>query len=133
MKKPTLFDVINHINEKSDTRDDDLVSFDQFMMNRAYSMRLDTIMFANEMNVLTSLSNSSNKDFVDDMVYDFYYSMVPKGRVFAKWAKSSKDESVLINAIMNKYKVNRQMAVSYTQLIDDNESALLIRGEGGKQ
>jgi hypothetical protein len=119
-----LFDILNHINEKTKISRDDVIPTlpKAFIINRAYSMGMDTVLYANEINQLHCLDK--------DMCYDFYYHILPKAKRFNKWAKGF-EEDELISAVINKYKVSRQLACTYLSLMSDYEKEQLKIAKGG--
>lgn len=62
-----------------------------FMINKALSMSVETIMYANEMNL--------RYESTPRMVYDYYFSALKKSRNFAKWPKKNKDKEDKVAAI----------------------------------
>jgi len=82
-----------------------------FMINRALSQGMDTVLFANEMNRLAHVDK--------DLQYSYYINNVgirAKKR-FNKWAKAANaEEDVLL--VMNHYKMNRQRAEEIMDIVD---------------
>jgi hypothetical protein len=82
--------------------------YNAFMINRAFSYHLDTIMIA----------DIQNKQHLAPAKwqYDFYLNgITPKRKRFAKWHKPEKDD--FITEVMVAYKINRQRAVQYIALM----------------
>jgi hypothetical protein len=122
-----LFDIIGQLSTSttdnwSDIEEKDYVSF---MVNRNFSLFVDTVMLANEMNKIHTIPKKWQ--------YDFYRLAVqPKKKRFAKWHKPEKDETVEL--IMNTYKVNRQRAKSIYNLLNEESINTLrtLTNCGGK-
>ena len=61
--------------------------YSPFLVNRGLSYFPDTIMFANEMNMLPDLANI--------MQYEYLFHSVRKGKRFSKWSKPDKHQRLL--------------------------------------
>lgn len=81
-----LKDWLNSINfTKEDLTVDDpdvIKSYPAFIVNRCLSGHLDTILYANEMNLNSHLDN--------DMQYEFYLNSLRKRKRFSPWLKKDK-------------------------------------------
>lgn len=107
----TPFDWFNVITETKQT-EESLDDWNTFMVNRIVSMGKSSIFVADHMNKNSSMSNQQ--------VYDFYVNVLPKGRVYNKYAKATKlDED--IELIQQTYKVSKQEAVQYLELLSDDD------------
>ena len=101
-----LFDIVADLSfEKNDllrnaNRDELLHEYNPFMINRAFSMYPDTIMYAEEMNGL--------RDLDKDMQHDYFLRAIPKKKRFG-WVKGEKQDS-LVAIIAKVYKINLQRA-----------------------
>ncbi len=69
MSKIGVFTYVKGINNKTYTYD--LSGYVPFLVNRAFAMHIDTIMFASEMNQYHQLS--------PQLQYDFYFHAVRQG------------------------------------------------------
>lgn len=105
------FDIIKHINEKSDL-EFDIKDYNPWMINRGLSNTLDTVFFAEVM-------NRYSQQLDKDMQYAFYLHGVPKGRRFGKWHKADAINSN-VELIMQRYCVNRQVAEQYLKVMSDS-------------
>ena len=79
------FDYVNSINLKNAdyTQDEGYMRhYPAFMVNKALSYFIDTIMHSNEMNRLGSTLDK-------DMQYNFFIHSVRKSKRFSPWAKKS--------------------------------------------
>lgn len=97
----SVFDYINSINNKKYIWDD-LTSpkeFDVYIVNLAFSYYIDTILFANIVNMH---SNTMTKK----QVYDFYYYSISKRKRWSKWNKIDKKTKELIEKIAEFYNMN---------------------------
>ena len=85
-KVPELFDWVNDLSYKKerliDQDPETHKNFLPFMINRAFSQGVDTVMYANEMNKASGIS--------DRMLYDFYFHSLRPYKRFNKWAKTTK-------------------------------------------
>ena len=81
-----LKDWLNSINfTKEDLTVDDpdaIKSYPAFIVNRCLSGHLDTVLYANEMNLNSHLDN--------DMQYEFYLNSLRKRKRFSPWLKKDK-------------------------------------------
>ena len=84
--KTELKDWLNSINfTKDDLTDGDpyvIKSYPSFIVNRCLSGHLDTILYANEMNIHHHLNK--------DMQYHFYLNSLRKRKRFSPWLKKDK-------------------------------------------
>ena len=82
-------------------------------MNRGLSFTPDTILAANEMNVVPFLDKR--------MQYDYLYSTVRKKKRYSKWIKAEQDE--IEDLIVEYYGVSRRRASEYASLMTDKDVA----------
>lgn len=111
-KKVGLFDIINMIYEKKPAPWFEIEKeYSPFMVNRALSQGMDTVLFANEMNRLAHLD--------DELQYKYFVNNVgirAKKR-FNKWAKAVAAESD-VELVMAHYNMNRRKAEEVMDLVD---------------
>jgi len=88
-----------------------------FMINKALSMFPDTIEYANMVNQNYHLENRPQ--------YEFLINIVRKKNRFSKdgWAKPVKNET--LDAICEVYNCNKQQALEYLQLLDDDKILII--------
>lgn len=115
-KKIGLFDFVSDISEKKQYlfSEDTQTEYLPFMVAKAFSQHIDTILLANEVNKRTSMSKQMHHDFL-------FYAVSPKQR-YGKWAKKQKekDEDVLVY-LKNKYKIGNDRSLEYYELLSDDE------------
>lgn len=117
----TPFDYINAINANkdiigsSDNPEEVEKEYTPFMVNRGLSYFVDTILYANEMNSASDISNKLQFDYLRN-------SIKPKKR-FSKWAKRLSAEN--INVIKEIYKYSDRRAMEVLSLLSDSQIALL--------
>lgn len=87
-----------------------------FMINRAMSYHIDSVMFAQELNQRPTMPKQWQYDFLR-------YAVYPKKKRFSKWAKPEEDH--LIELISESYQVNRQRAIGIRALLDDDAIKIL--------
>lgn len=106
-----VFDIMS--NGKHLLRQDpaNIKGFDAFITNRALSMSLDTIMWANEMNKCPGLPK--------EMQYDFLFYGIPKRRRRLSWKKKTKLNNITI--IRQYYECNYGRALEMSRLLTDDE------------
>lgn len=100
------FDIINELNTSTKDNFDDIgengYNSASFIVDRAMSYHIDTVMLANEI--------TRNHTMPAKWKYDFYrYAITPKKKRYSKWAKPEKDLD--IELIMVAYNVNRLKAI----------------------
>lgn len=102
-EKNTPFDFIKSVSStKKDIFTEDS-EYSAYMVNKGLSYFMDTILYANQMNVLPNISPRQN--------YDYYMNSIRKKDRFSKWHKSPKDEKAKI--IMDFYECNYVTALQY--------------------
>ena len=88
MKKKTLFDHIKQItniqnpNYWEEISDEDKKSWSNYMVNRFLSMKMEWVTMVNDIQKLP---------LEPKVLYKLYSNILPKGRVFLKYIKGSKD------------------------------------------
>lgn len=112
VKKVSLFDVVNMIYEKKGAPFHEIEKeYTAFMINRALSQGMDTVLFANEMNRLAHVDR--------ELQYAYFINNIgirAKKR-FNKWAKAANaEEDVLL--VMSYYTMNRRRAEEVMDLVD---------------
>ena len=119
-----LFDVVNHLNtSKQDNWEEHQSVYNSFMIDRALSQHLDTVLFASEI---------TQRSIPPKMAYDFYrIAIQPKRKRFGKWSKTETDD---VQFIMDAYKVNRHRAQEISKLINKSDRKTIddIMSTGGK-
>jgi len=106
------FEYVKGINSNIDmTVDGD---YNQFIINKNFSMFPDTVLFANEMNT---------KHVSDQMHYDYLVNSIRPRKRFKKWPKSAKPDDSLALSIAEKYKYSYAKAVETLSILceDDRE------------
>lgn len=99
-------------------------AYSAFMVNRGLSQFIDTIVEANQMNLLGHLDGK--------LQHDFLFHSVRKKKRFAKWAKKSNDEDV--KTLMEYYKCNRDRALEAKAILTaDQIKAIREYMETGKK
>jgi len=99
MKSP--FDFVKNISYTKEKMDEE--SFEEskkeyipFIVNRAFSYYLDTVLLSNEMNLIPHLDIK--------LQYDFYFDVIRKKKRYSKWNKRNNMEE--LKMISQKYKCN---------------------------
>lgn len=109
MSKRSPFDFVKAINHK--TTVEDLAGYVPFLTNRAFSMHMDTIMLAEQMNQYHSLSPT--------LQYEFYFNAVRKGRRFG-FPKKLEDHPQL-ELVMNYFQYSRKKAEQALELLSESD------------
>ena len=83
-----------------------------FIINRALSMNVDTILYVNEMNIHYQLDPL--------LQYDYYINSLRKKKRWSKWAKATAPSSDL-ELIKEYYNYNEQRAREVLDLLSESE------------
>lgn len=128
----TPFDIINDISMKKEDRirsseNPTLVEktvYNPWLTNKHFSLFIDTILYANEINQYHQVPNLLQHDYLIN-------SLRPKKR-FTKWHKKLDDENV--NLVSEYFSVNSQIAMEYIELMSDDDLEQIKRKmqKGGK-
>lgn len=98
------FDFINSINNKTANLIEEEPAAEKqyvsFIVNRGLSYFVDTVLYANQINM--------NDDLDAKMKYDYLYHSIRKKRRFSKWQSAKKDEDLVM--LMEHYKYSASKA-----------------------
>jgi hypothetical protein len=109
-----LWDILNNItlNKKDIKEDIDFKKdYNAFMINRGLSYFPDTIMYANEINLLSDLDN--------DLQYDYLINIIRPRKRFSKWAK--KEDGKDLELVMNYFNYNVEKAKTALSILTDDD------------
>ena len=116
------FEFVNAINDtKKDlmigTENDELIQkeYNPYLVNKALSYFVDTILYANEMNQYAHIDNK--------LQFDYYLNGVSKKKRFSKWSK--KVEVKNINIIIEYYQCNYARALEILSIINIKQLDML--------
>tara|TARA_Y100000385_G_C13023880_1_gene607493 strand:+ start:974 stop:1345 length:372 start_codon:yes stop_codon:yes gene_type:complete len=87
-----LKDWLNSINFTKEDLSEDIKQYAPFVINKCMSGHIDTVMYANEMNMAHYLSK--------DMQYQFFINIVRKRKRFAPWLRKNSIEDI---SVIQKY------------------------------
>lgn len=119
----SLFDVIKNMSYGKEPVSLDGVDYSSYVVNKAFSMFVDTVLHANEMNIRPDINKYQN--------YGYYFNAVRKKKRFSKWPKNkASDEEVLVSKI---YKYNQQKTKQVLKLLTEDQIETLknVYDEGG--
>lgn len=110
------FDVVNDLsyNKVGILDETNIKEYNPFLTNRAFSYFMDTLYYAQEMNIY-----GANID--KDMQYAYYMNAIPKKKRFAKWGKKVVNEDIAV--ISKFYKCNNKRAEEYLKLMSKDRLA----------
>ena len=122
------FDYVNSINiTKKDIMHDDIAEkgYAGFMVNRALSYFIDTVLYANEMNV--------NHHIDGRLQYHFLINIIKKKKRFTKWVKPQ--EIANLEVIKEYYGYSDEKAKSVLSLLNNEQIEELKKRiyKGGKR
>jgi hypothetical protein len=109
------FDYVNSINSsKKENLMVDEVSekeYNRWLVNKALSYFKDTVLYANEINMNSHLSNR--------MQYEYYLHSIRPAKRFSKWSKTNKNDDT--DLICRVYNCNKRIAAVYLKVISEND------------
>lgn len=116
------FDFVTNINgakkdliRSSDNPDLMEKSYKPFLVNRALSYFIDTIMYANEIN------QAKHLDFA--LQNDYYLNSIRSGKRFSKWAKPIENSD--IESVQQYYKVSYMKALDIIKVLSKEQIDLI--------
>jgi hypothetical protein len=128
MTSPSLSDYLNSINQnkKNIIVDDDTEkAYPPFIINKCLSGFLDTVLFANEMNLYPHLDKK--------MQYDFFINSISPRKRFSPWEKKSSID--YLDAVKEYYGYNTDKALQALRILtkDQLEEIKRLVNKGGKR
>lgn len=99
----TPFDYMRDISETKKYILEDEDDYNSFIVNRGFSLHQDTIMLANEANMLTKLDKK--------LQHDFLFNTVRKRKRWAKWPKKQNDDNLALIQEYYKYSIDKAKSV----------------------
>jgi hypothetical protein len=116
------FEFVNAINttKKDIIRDSDNPElaeklYNPFLVNRALSYFVDTILYASEMNLTNNLDHKLQNDYL--------INSIRKGKRFSKWSKRIEDPN--LDAISEYYKVSYAKALDIATILTTEQIDLI--------
>lgn len=107
------FDFVNDITygKKDIFSEDTQRAYVPFLINRALSYFPDTVMYANDMNLV---------HFLDKYVqYKYFLHAIPRRRRFAKWGKKINDEDVV--SVSKVYQLSPSKAAEILPILSEDQ------------
>lgn len=121
-KTVSPFDIIKSINNKSQfNRDKIETDYNSFIINKNYSLTMDTLYYAEFMNIQPSVINQKTWNL---MSYDFLYHLIPKQNRYTKWDKKDAKKDEIIKMIQQVYDYSYNKALEVYPLLKDSEKQL---------
>lgn len=99
-------------NEYKLNSDEDISVYNPFIVNKALSQHVDTLFFANEMNLNSHLDKKLQYDF-------YFYGLRKYKRPYQKWLKNDKDKD--IENIKELYGYSTQQAKEVYSIFTDQQ------------
>lgn len=121
-----FFEVLDSVlvNDKDlfETHEKNIVPF---QLNRALSMNLDTVLYANEMNKRHWLHK--------ELQYDYLRHSVRKGKRFNKWAKNKTDK--YLAPVVEYYECSKAKALDIIRTLNEDQLDEIVKkcSKGGRQ
>lgn len=98
--------------------------YNPYLINKAFSYFMDTVLHANEM----------NRAVIDKKLqHDYYLHAISKRKRFSKWYKPQTDD--LVKLVSEAYNINTVRAKEYLALMSPDDIVMLkeIMNNGGKE
>ena len=89
--------------------------YNAYIINKAFSQNLDTLMYAEEMNRWHNLPAK--------IQYDYYFHCVSPTRRYTKWIKPEKIEN--IELVMEYYRCSEKKALEYINILNEQQLELI--------
>jgi hypothetical protein len=109
------FDYVNSINspKKENLMVDEVAekAYNPWLVNKALSYFKDTVLYANEINMHSHLSNM--------MQYDYYLHAIKPGKRYSKWIKTDKNDN--LDLICKVYGCNKRIGAVYLKVISKED------------
>jgi len=105
LKEKTLFDILNAIFLKSKIDYEKRIA-PAYILSLWLSHDKELLPIVNEINMLQF-------NLEDEMVFNYYYHKVPKGKRFIRWPKKTekdKQEQKIIESLQEKYGISKREA-----------------------
>jgi hypothetical protein len=122
-----IWDVVNSINHNKSLEYDEEVEYvySAWTINRQLSYFPDTLLYAQEMNILNQLDKK--------LQYDYLFNGIRSKKRYAKWAKKVEDKDVEI--VKQYYKCNDTRAEEYLKILTAEQIKELARRmeKGGRK
>lgn len=85
-----------------------------FIINKVFSFGKSTVLFSNEMNKAFFTLGDHSK-----LQYDFYFHLIPKGRMFNKWINVVDQDKIKI--LQEYYQINFKRAKEYLSILTKDQ------------
>jgi hypothetical protein len=109
------FDYVNSINsfKKENLMVDEFAekAYNPWLVNKALSYFKDSVLYANEINMNSHISNR--------MQYDYYLNAIKSGKRYSKWVKTNKSEE--LELICKVYNCNKKTGDAYLKVISKQD------------
>jgi hypothetical protein len=116
------FDFVSAINstKKDLIRDSDNPElaekgYNPYIVNKALSYFIDTILYSNEINLVNGLDNKLQNDYL--------INSIRKGNRFSKWSKRLQDP--IVEVVQDYYKVNYSRALEISEILTAEQVDLI--------
>lgn len=118
---PSLMKKNTYVFDPSDKK------YAPFIINRALSYHMDTLLFAAEVNIFPDVSPRMHYDYL-------FYSLPRRYRPFANWVKALETEQKKISAISKYYGYSSEKAKAALDILTDEQLQTIyeLLDEGGR-
>lgn len=107
----SVFDVINNISEDEAKKEFHKKDYIQFVINKGFSYFVDSILYVNEMNTRSNITNEQH--------YDYLHNSLRKKKRRSKWFKKDQDDNVQL--VMEYYKYSQNKAEQALAILTEEQ------------
>lgn len=102
--------------------------YEPYFVNRAFSMHIDTVMFAHEMNSRMTGAHALSKQ----MHHGYYLHSIPPAKRYGKWPRRDKDD--LLKLVQEDLGCSGKKALQAVEVLGEDEVKGLLKNlYGGKK
>lgn len=115
-----------HVKAISETKkyslenEQDEKEYTPFIVNRAFSNFRDTVLYVNEINLLSGVLDKK-------LQYDFLFNSIPKKKRYSKWYKKKTNENKCIEYVCEYYKYSQVKAAQVCSLLTKQQKEEIIK------
>ena len=97
--------------------DDTKKEYVPYIINKSLSSFIDTVFYANEMNMLPDLDSR--------LQYDYFINSIRKSKRFSSWYKRNKDDELKITIVQKFYGYSRSKAKEALSILSDDQFKII--------
>lgn len=122
MSKRGPFDFVDALSSsKVDLSVDGMVGYSAWLTNRHFSKFVDTVMYANQVNMMSNLD--------DQLQHDYYMRVVRSRKRYSQKKVVDDSREELIRSLMSRYSINRRKAIDAARALRPEEQRRIVVSE----